>query len=178
MFIIFLRISQHCHCCQHNALWVELYYLFSYLYPFPNFSYSTTSFYLNASAFILDSYLQASPFIFLFFHFFVVSLQFLYRCFQRGGFLLKLKECIHVHIILTFVMLLLASSAPFFSILFVSQSMVLLLLLISSCSTNFICCVVAGLAVGVIVWLAFNVIIILVAGYHCYCQKMNHLHHQ
>ena len=56
---------------------------------------------------------------FEFFHFFVVSLGFLNRCFlQGGGFLLKLKECIHVHIISTLAMFLLASSAPFFSVLF------------------------------------------------------------
>ena len=51
---------------------------------------------------------------FLFFHFFVVLLGFLNRCFlQTGSFLLILEERIHVHIILTFAMLVLVSRLHF-----------------------------------------------------------------
>ena len=101
---------------------------------------------------------------FNFSHFFVVLLGILNGCFlQTGSFLLILKECIHVHNILTFAMLLSTSSAPFFIVLFLFHSQWCCdWYYVSSCGNNFNCHIVAGPAVVMTVFLAFSVIIILV----------------
>ena len=78
---------------------------------------------------------------------------------------MMLKECIHVHIISTFVMFLLASSAPLFGVVFpIHNQWCCNWYYVSGCGNNFNCYIVAGLAVGITVFMAFSVIIILVVG--------------